>query len=392
VLALQLNPTLALARRLLGRAPEPRTENESVVQARTRPDRPVSDVVRVQAEDPLRQKSPKAQVKIATLPLPSPPIAKEIVLEPGLTIGRPPTQTEPKLPYSLSPELQRLLQEKTPNILESGRSVLIDGTAEPPYFSRDEVQVATGDGSALLIPVVLADLEASLAADPAQPIELGSASPPNPPINLARLFEDSEQLVGTPTLPGRFDSYAGPGLSGLFDFPDPLLDIERHPIKTAALLDLTNIIPEEDGVWNLALMVILMGCAAVPTGRRKRSLPRRQRPRKRASATATGPSGGDSCRAALAETEESWDLAAPSCLFPVAEFPSLASPGTQPVSASCGPRFQEASKPDEPLSTLARHSSEVEVDELGRVVKPAVGALVLTQLATPLIRHYQRQG
>jgi len=148
----------------------PRTENESVIQARTRPDRPVSDVVRVQAEDPLRQKSPKAQVKIATLPLPAPPIAKEIVLEPGLTIGRPPTQAEPKLPYSLSPEPQRVLQEKPPNILESGRSVLIDGTAEPPYFSRDEVQVATGDGSALLIPVVL--------ADPAQPIELGSASPP----------------------------------------------------------------------------------------------------------------------------------------------------------------------------------------------------------------------
>lgn len=71
---------------------------------------------------------------------------------------------------------------------------------------------------------------------------------------------------------------------------------------------------------------------------------------------------------------------------------SLASPGIWSVSASCGLRFEKAINLDGTSSRRVRHNSEVEVDALGGVVKLAVGALVLTQLPTSLIGHYQRQA
>ena len=93
----------------------------------------------------------------------------------------------------------------------------------------------------------------------------------------------------------------------------------------------------------------------------------------------------------LPDTQETWDSAGLGCLYPVAEAPLLAGGQAAPAVAHCETRFEEGTHPGTILRNSPQHTN-VESEELGRVVKLAVGALVLTQLAVPLIRRYQSQA
>ena len=288
------------------------------------------------------------------------------------------------MPYSLPPALKRFLQESTSNLLENGRSVLIDARAESLHWSHGEVEVATDSRNALLIPVVLADLEAALASDPAPSIGRVAASLPNLPIDPAHFFGEPNVPANPIGGPRRFDRFPRLGLNGLIGFPDDILGLERNVTRTAAFFDPSSILPGQGDIWNLALMILFLSCAAVPVGRRRRALPHLQQSRKRGSLAATAPtSKEDRSLALLADTQETWDSAGPGCLFPVAEFPALASEQLESSVASCESPSENDTNLDATLHNLPQPTSEVETEELGRVVKLAVGALVLTQLAAP---------
>ena len=171
-----------------------------------------------------------------------------------------------------------------------------------------------------------------------------------------------------------------------------MLGLERDVTRTAALFDPSTILPGEADLWNLALMMLLLSCAAVPAGRRRRTLPHRPPSGRCTSLALVAPTlGEETTLSALAHSGESWDSAGPGCLFPVAKFPVLASEPIGPAVASYHTSSEEGTSLDAPLPYLPQQTNDVPTEELGRVVKLAVGALVLTQLAVPLIRRYQRQ-
>ena len=128
-LALQINPELALARRLLGEAPNPPAEREAVAQTPSRPSKHVSGAAIAKGNARPKQWSAKPAVTAPIVPLPSHTIKQSAAPEPDHLLDHPTSLPEPTLPYSLPPALRKFLQESTPNPLESGRSVLIDARA-----------------------------------------------------------------------------------------------------------------------------------------------------------------------------------------------------------------------------------------------------------------------
>ena len=390
-LALQFNPTLALARRLLGRAPASPAETESVARTRSEPSRQATGVAKVKGNDPPEPRRTKPAVTTGAISWPSQAIQKPIVPEPADPLGPSPSLPEFPLPYTLPPALKRFLQESTPNPLENGRSVLIDTHASSADWFIDEVEVATDSRNAILIPVVLVDLEAALASGPGRSIGSVAAALPNLPINPAYFLEEPKEPADPLEGSRPFDRFTQLGLNRLIDFPRDILGLEQNATRTAALFSPSGIVPGEGDIWNLALMFLLLSCAAVPVGRRRGTLPRPQQSRKRTSLAAAEPTSREnSSLAVLPNTQETWDSAGPGCLFPVAEVPLLVGGQAAPAVAHCETRFEEGTHPGIILRNIPQRTN-VESEELGRVVKLAVGALVLTQLAVPLIRRYQSQ-
>ena len=392
-LALQINPTLDLARRLLGRAPAPPAEKEFVAQTPSKPGKAISGAVSTKKKDRPKQWSVKPEVATPTILLPSHAIKKSLPPEPAHPLGLPTALPQPTLPYSLPPALKRFLQESTPSPLESGRSLLIDARAESPRWSHEEIEVATNSRHALLIPVVLVDLEAALASDPPPPIGPTPELLPQLRVELARFLEEPNEPEDSLGSLEHLDGFRWLGLNGLIDFPTDMLGLERNAARTAALFPPLSTLLEEGDIWNLALMILLLSCVAVPAGRRRRSLPSRLRSGRRATLAVEPPSvGEDKKLEVLAHTQEDWDLAGPGCLLPIATFPTLVSEQIGPVAISCETPFDTAIGIEAAPSSLPNRTNEAKAEELGRAVKLAVGALVLTQLAVPLIRRYQRQA
>ena len=205
-LALQINPELALARRLLGEAPTPPAEREAVAQTPSRPSKHVSGAAIAKGNAWPKQWSAKPAVTAPIVPLPSHTIKQSAAPEPDHPLDHPTSLPEPTLPYSLPPALRKFLQESTPNPLESGRSVLIDARVEPSHWADDEVDVTTDSGNVLLIPVVLADLEAVLANDRPKSVRRAVVSRPNLLTNLlinpAYFLEEPTEPAGPPEVQG----------------------------------------------------------------------------------------------------------------------------------------------------------------------------------------------
>ena len=311
-LALEINPQLALARRLLDREPPPVAEEEAVAQTPSRPVKQISGVVKTKRNDQPQQWTVKPEVTTPSIPLPSHAIKKSIGPEPAHPLNFSAGLPQPTLPYSLPSELKRFLQESTPNLLENGRSVLIDTKVEAPRWSHDEIEVATDSGNSFLIPVVLADLEAVLASDSPPPIGPNPELLPQLRIELAHLLEEPSEPEEPLGRLGHLDRFRWLGLSGLNDFPNEILDLERDVTRTAALFSPPSILLGEGDIWNLALMILFLSFAAVPVGRRKRVLPRRLQSRRRAPLAAAEPnSGEDTTFVALAPSRESWGLSCP---------------------------------------------------------------------------------
>ena len=392
-LALQINPKFALARRLLGRAPAPQAEKKSVAQTPSRPSKQISGAVRAEGQVRPKLWSIKAKATNPGIPLPAHAIQESVAPEPAHTLDLPTGLPQPTLPYSLPPALKKFLQESSPNPLQNGRSVLIDARAKAPRWFHDEIEVATDSRNAFPIPVVLVNLEAALASY--SPPSIGPALGLRPQLRaeLTHLLEESNESEDSLGRLAHFDRSRWLGLNGLIDFPNDILGLERNTTKTAALFPPASVLLGEGEIWNLALMILFLSCAAVPAGRRRRALPRRLQSRRPDSLAAVPPDfGEDTSPTSPTPSRESWDSAVPGCLLPVAELPALASERIGPVATACETPCEEVINIEAAPFSPPHRTKEAKAEEFGRAIKLAVGALVLTQLAVPLVRRYQRQS
>ena len=107
-LALQINPELALARRLLGEAPTPPAEREAVAQTPSRPSKHVSGAAIAKGNAWPKQWSAKPAVTAPIVPLPSHTIKQSAAPEPDHPLDHPTSLPEPTLPYSLPPALRKV--------------------------------------------------------------------------------------------------------------------------------------------------------------------------------------------------------------------------------------------------------------------------------------------